>query len=296
MKKAALIVFYLVIVAAVIGAQQNEFPNLAGPYLGQKLPGRTPGPFAENIAAIHRFLHSGIVFSPDGKEAYWKPDWNPRSPIYFSKVENGYWTVPQVAPFSKGDQGDDSPFISPDGKKLFFISQRAQKRRESIWVMERTPQGWSEPRLLPDIINSMDYIHWQFSVDLRGNLYFSAGVRGDGREGYIHCPKFENGTYGSPERMGPEINKPGAYNYSPLISPDRRTLLFTRDQNPAKLYLSFRKEDGGWTEAVDLSGFLPDQSCLNPFLTSDGKYLFFLVGGRPFWVSAEFIEELRPKK
>jgi hypothetical protein len=60
--------------------------------------------------------------------------------------------------------------------------------------------------------------------------------------------------------------------------------------------VSFRKKDGGWTEAEDLGRFLPEKSCLNPIVTADGNILFFLAEGKPYWVSSKIIEGLRPKK
>ena len=286
---------FLWISTTLLFSQQSDFPKLTGPYLGQKPPGMTPEPFARSIPLIHRFLHSGIIFSPDGKEAYWKPDWNPKSPIMFSKVENGIWTLPRAASFSQPNQGDDSPFISPDGEKFFFLSQRAQKHKESFWVMRRTSQGWSEPEMLVEISDSFKFIHWQFSVDMEKNLYYGAGEKGDGKGGYIYCSKLINGKYGPPEKLGPEINEAGSYNYSPYIFPDGNTLLFTRNQNPATLYVSFRKKDGHWSKAKEMNTILNCRSCLNPFVTVDGKYLFYLAGGYPYWVSAKIIEELRPK-
>ncbi len=132
MKRFALIAWLLVFAAISIQAQPSEFPKLTGPYLGQKPPGKTAEPFGLGITGLHQNLHSSIIFSPDGKEAYWKPGWNPRDPIVMSKIENGQWTILKVAPFSAPDQGDDSPFISPDGKKLFFISQRQERGKVVI--------------------------------------------------------------------------------------------------------------------------------------------------------------------
>jgi len=49
--------------------QENNFPVLKGPYLGQNPPGMTPEVFAPNIISTDkRELNS--VFSPDGKEFY----------------------------------------------------------------------------------------------------------------------------------------------------------------------------------------------------------------------------------
>jgi hypothetical protein len=160
----------------------------------------------------------------------------------------------------------------------------------------RTSQGWSKPEMLPGNINSLDYIHWQFSIERNGNIYFGAGGTGNGKEGYIYCSKYINGHYINPEKLGTEINYPGIYNYSPSISPDGNTLLFTRNQNPATLFISFRNKDGNWIEAIELNKILNCKNCLNPYLTIDGKYLFFLEGGYPYWVSAKIINELRPNE
>jgi hypothetical protein len=42
MKKPILTICLLLAAAIVISAQQKDFPKLAGPYLGQKPPGRRP--------------------------------------------------------------------------------------------------------------------------------------------------------------------------------------------------------------------------------------------------------------
>jgi len=300
MKKTVINICLLAGAAMNLFSQQSDFPKLTGPYLGQKPPGKTPEQYASNIPELQD-LHGMVTFSPEGNEAFWKPFWRPVEPILFSKLESGQWTKPKTAPFSVANQGDDSPFLSPDGKKLFFISQRPlpggeqSPKKERIWVTERTSEGWSEPKPLPEVVNSIEGIHWQLSVDSRGNLYF--GGAGNGRRGDIFCSKIEGGTYVVPQRLGPAVNSEGDYNYSPYIFPDGRTLLFARNQNPGHIFASFRKKDGSWTEAEDIGRFLSSQSCLNPRGTADGKYLFFYArGGITCWVDASFIEELRPKE
>jgi hypothetical protein len=293
MKRTAFIFCLLLGVLSHSFSQQSEFPKLTGPYLGQKPPGKVPEPFAVDIPELQN-LHGMIRFSPDGKEAYWKPVWRPVEPILVSKMENGQWTRPQTASFSAPNQGDDSPFLSPDGSKLFFISQRPPiggeqaPKKEKIWVTERISESWSEPRPLPDIINSMDGIHWQFSVDNEGNLYF--GARG-GQEGEIYWAKYKDGQYGLPEKLGSEINAAGFYNYAPFIYPDGRLLLFSRSRakDRAKIFVSVKQKDGTWTEAKMLF-----DNAARPAVALDGRCLFFARGdGITCWVEAGFIEELR---
>jgi hypothetical protein len=289
----------LLAMAMALHSSQVDFPKLTGPYLGQKPPGKTPEPFASNIPELY-FLHGMIRFSPDGNEAYWKPA-EGTAPIFVSKIENGQWTKPKTASFSVGSHLDDSPFFSPDSKRLFFISSRPpivgeQTRKERIWVMERTSEGWSEPKPLPDIINSTEGIHWQFSVDSQGNLYFGAG-RGGGNKGDIYCAKYKDGRYNQPEKMGPEINVAGVYNYGPYIYPDGQTLLFSREHKGANIFVSFMRKDGIWTEARILNSDW--KSSTLSAVTLDGKYLFFAGtcgDSHTCWVEASFIEELRKKE
>ena len=287
---------FFVPAAVQVSPEQQGHAKFSGPYFGQKPPGKAAEPFGLDIPGLHQTLHSALIFSPDGNEAYWKPGWNPREPIYMSRNENGRWTAPAVAPFSAPDQGDDSPFISPDGKKLYFLSQRTERGQEMIWVMSRTQEGWSEPKPLPIKVESWR-THWQLSVDGDHNIYFGVGEVVEGEViGDIYCSKYEHGQYGPPEKLGPAVNKAGEYNYSPFISPDGSYLLFTRSQQPAKLYISYPKKDGTWTPGRDLSEIIMSDISQMPFVTADGKYLFFTISGRIQWVDTGFIEELRPKE
>jgi len=296
MKNAVFVSCLAIFAATNMLLSPGGSPDLTGPYFGQKPPGKAAEPFGLAIPGLHQNVHSALIFSPDGKEAYWKPGWNPRDPIYMSRIENGRWSTPAVASFSAADRGDDSPFISPDGKRLYFLSQRTERGQEMIWVMERAQEGWLEPKVLPIKVESWR-MHWQLSVDGDQNIFFGAGNAVDGEViGDIYCSKYEDGQYGPPEKLGPAVNQAGEYNYSPFIAPDGSYLLFTRSQKPAKIYISYRKKDGTWTSGRDLSKIIQSPSGLNPFVTADGKYLFFVVGGPVHWVDASFIEELRPNK
>ena len=297
---------------------QSNFPVLKGPYLGQKPPGRTVEQFAANVFdSTYQGFHSNIVFSPNGREVYWQLNsgfGSKLQAIFESRYEDGAWTKPHVASFSSLVEGglDDAPFISPDGKKFFFLSYRPienakEPRKCNIWVMDRTEEGWSNPKPLPSIVNSLKGIHWMLSVDALGNLYFGTWKpQEDGKTtGDIYCSKYENGQYTRPEKLGPEINVPG-YNYSPFIAPDGRYLIYSRKEpsKPIRLFISFRKSEGTWTVPQDLSKNIGldsiDTDILQgdcPLVTSDGKYLFFrddLNGSlRPYWIEAGFVEELR---
>ena len=72
MKKHNLICIVLLassFLPSLVGAQENDFPVLQGPYLGQNPPGVYPELFAPGIVSVEEnFEHSAAVFSPDGKD------------------------------------------------------------------------------------------------------------------------------------------------------------------------------------------------------------------------------------
>ena len=277
-----------------------EFPVLRGPYFGQKPPGKTAEKFAPPVFTTRYNVHGNVVFSPDGKEAYWsvqnfgKPK---RGAILESKIENGKWTLPRLAFFSQEGFFDGEPFISPDGKKLYFNSARPLEKggnpdKINIWVMGRGPDGWSEPKPLPEAINSTPGIHWQMSVDRWGNLYFDTGIPGGFGYSDIYYSKYEKGEYHQIVNLGPIINGSGS-EVNPYIAPDGSYLIVSTE---GAVTLFSRKKNGTWTSGTDLTSLLGMQG-QSPMVSHDGKYLFFTDRLEdqyvPYWIDASFIEKLR---
>ncbi len=147
-----------------LGADQNlqKFTELTGKYFGQNKPRKTPEPFATGIISSLTSLQNAPVLSPDGKEVYWSVFWGSpfRIIILFMKMENNRWTVPQIAPFS-----DEfyyfNPVFSPDGKRLYFISNRSAgecgglDQVFDIYISFRQKDGsWTPARKMDNGINS----------------------------------------------------------------------------------------------------------------------------------------------
>ena len=270
-----------------VGSDQSPqiYPVLYGEYLGQHKPGNKAEPFV--LISSRDNFHTTITFAPDGNEAFWAAGLRE---IFTSKKVDGKWTMPDTV---KSMPEADAPFISPDGKKLFYLGRREIQgvRKELIYVRDKTHNDWSEPYLLPEIINSVPGIHWQISIDLKGNLYFGARQNGTVIS-RIYCSKFINGSFTIPQMVEPLKDVDAN---SPFISPSGDYLIFTSNY---KLHIIFMKKDGTWTKEriIDQTGVVDLQQC--SIVTPDGKYLFFLknVGGtewRPYWVDASFIEDLR---
>ena len=270
-----------------------RFPELGGPYLGQKPPGRTPEVFAPGIVSARYGLHSNIVFSPDGTEAFWSIMIPPRTAGYgtgrtlVSRLVNGRWTYPQPALFDAVALGD-VPFFHPDGQRLYDMSPRPvpgvpDASGEHIWVWQRAGGSWGRPRPVEATVNRLPH-HWQFSVDRAGTLYFSsnwAGARG------LFTSRLVNGAYAEPEPLESALGPDAAF---PFIAPDGSYLLFVRGMQD--VHVSFRGADGRWSAPVSLGA---EYSGNLPMVSPDGKYLFIGRGGQVVWADARVIEEKRPK-
>jgi Tol biopolymer transport system component len=275
-------------------------------YLGQTPPSLTPEPFAhyifENFA-----LHSSPAFSPDGNEVFWSSfnmglPGNYKLQLWCMKQENNIWGEPQIATFLLNGIGD-SPVFSPDGQTLFFLSgtptpNNPNNTKENLYYAAKTETSWSEPVLLGQ--NFDDYtFHWQVSLAGNRNLYFSgyptALITDFERD--IMLAQYQNGTYGNFVNLGDSVNTPDQLECTPCVAPDERFLIFSRGGTSdfSDLYISFKKTDGTWTTAKNMTGVNSPFHDLNPLLTPDGKYLIFTSGqdGWPYWVDASVIEQYR---
>lgn len=279
-------------------------PALRGEYLGRKKPGLKPERFAPGVVSTER-TELNSVFAPDGREFYFtiqtvQGPWK----IMVTKLIDGVWTKPEVAFFS-GLHSDVDLFISPDGRRLFFCSNRpldgqGKPRRDyDIWVVERAGEGWSKPANLGAPVNSEGNEFYP-SVTRDGTLYFQS-ARPDARGGRdIYRARIENGAYRKVENLGEPINST-LMEGDGLISPDEEYLVFSVDRQDGfgqgDLYVSFRGRDGAWTEPRNLGNAVNTAAHENcPILSPDGRFFFYTSGGDIYWVSAKIIEAPMPAR
>ena len=229
--KLILYISLLVSASVFVNGQDNGFPKLFGPYLGQKPPRESPEIFAPGIVSTSMYNHSSISISQDGSEIYWAmaPLDEPRR-IYYSKRVNNLWTKPEIVPFTLSEDGD-CPVLSHDGNKLYFNSNRPildnKNRRERIWCVERINEEWGSPYPLAMEINN-EHLHWQVSVDKHSNIYFGSERNGSKGRDDIFVAEYQEGSYNAPVSMAKEINSP-EHESTPFISPDGDYIIFGRD-------------------------------------------------------------------
>lgn len=131
--------------------------------------------------------------------------------IYFSKLENGEWGRPQKLPepLNLDFSSEKQPSISPDGKTLYFVSNRGNgKGGYDIWRSTKVDDySWSEPENLGDSINTplneqSPFIHF----DNQTLFFSSAGHVGMGGLDIYKSTMINDSTWSTPKNFGYPIN------------------------------------------------------------------------------------------
>lgn len=294
-------------------AKTEKFPQLRGPYLGQKTPGMTPEVFAPGIISVKDRFELNSVFSPKGDEFFFAVEApGDRAVMMYSKQVNGVWTQPEIAPMSKNlkEYSDVDMAFSPDGNRLYYCSNRAvpgnKKPEMNIWFSTRETNGWSKPVVLEKPVNS-ENIDLYPTFTTTGTMYFTSKRDGGFGNKDIYYSRWKNGRFTAPVHMGPAINTKNVEG-DIFISPAEDYLIVTSEKRPdglgsADLYISFRKKDGTWTNAKNMGEPVNSKGVeFCPMVSPDGKYFFFtrktraVPKGQIYWVDAKIIEIHRPKK
>jgi Tol biopolymer transport system component len=258
--------------------EKDKFPELTSKYMGQKEPGLTPEIFAPNIVSTG-MAEINAAFSPDFKEFYFSIRMPNGQLVIMTMIYDGTkWSEPEVASFS-GRYSDADPFITYDGKWLYFISKRpvdsmnVAKRDWDIWRTRRAGDKWSEPaRLSSDINSAADETYP--SLTQEGKLYFSSGRIGKNNKDIFYAERHEDG-FENPVRLNDIVNS--HWEGDIFISPKEDYMIFAsygRDSGSG-LYITFKKE-GEWSlpqrmsKEINVTG---REFC--PIVSPDGKYFFY---------------------
>lgn len=298
MKYLTIFYFSIFVCLAFInkGYAQPSFPVLKGPYLGQTPPGLKAVVFAPEIVSHKGRYEYGIAFSPNLEEVYFSSQKeNGTAFIHSSRLEDGVWQPINTMSFTDGEKaGEMEPFVSHDGKQVYFTAYNADFTDTKIWVIDRTAQGWGNARKLDSPINDEEVFNATLAKN--GDLYYT-----DIFKSKTYRAVHNNGQYPDVEEV------PIAFGLHPFVSPAQDYLLVdavATDQNrkDKDIYVYFKKADGTWSQPVNLGESVNSSFGETvPSVTPDGKYLFFSryneEGGLSdfYWVSADVIENVRPQ-
>ncbi len=182
-----------------------------------------------------------------------------------------------------GQYRDADPFITHDGKRFYFISDRpkdaasSEERSLDIWFMEKAGNGWGPPQNVGAPINSPGQ-EWYPTIAQDGTMYFGSDRAGGKGRTDIYRSRLVDGKYTEPENLGDAINTQFE-EYEPYISPDQKYLIFMAQRPDGRggsdLYISYQR-NGAWTKAANLGDKINSSgSEYSPSVTPDGKYFFW---------------------
>jgi Tol biopolymer transport system component/sugar lactone lactonase YvrE len=280
----------------------NQSAAHKGLYFGQKNPGDVPQVFNNRF-----FSDIGIypvpLFSRDGRHVIFKGAGPSEDAVFESKMVGGQWQDPRML-FLLSPHVDRHFVLSPDEKMLFFTTRRPlsssaeEEDNPNIWVIGRSSSGWSRARPLGKAINT-DKAEYYSTIAMDGTLYFTRSLKEGNSDIFFSRP--ENGSYLKSHNCGPAVNS-SFVDADPCIAPDESYMIFLSDR-PGGLgqhdfYLTFKKEDGSWTDPVSLGDTINSPgNDVCPLVSADGQYFFFSSNRsgkwRLYWVSTEFINRLR---
>jgi hypothetical protein len=235
-------------------------------YLGQTPPGNTP-------KALPLFVNQGffaaerIAISNDGKD------------IYYSEIQ-GYYPIKgeniKRYTFSKGKWNGPfdlfvgfGPTLSMTGDTMYFEKKDAENK-SMTYISVRNGSGWGNPKR---ILTGLDKAHY-YQVTKKGNNYVSS-IAGNGTGMNDWCKVVVSGADTTASSLGRPLNT-GVENLDFFVSRDESYMIVT---NRPSLAISFRKDDGTWTnprvfgKKIDFG-----LGSWGPWVTPDNKYMFYSTG------------------
>lgn len=204
--------------------------------------------------------------------------------IYWSPKLGKEWDWPRKASFS-GVWGDRAPRFSPDGKWIYFTSNRPvgsdSKNTEdlNIWRVKREGRHkWSAPELISNPVNVQGAADMHCSVISQENLYLvSSRPESYGKSDIFQVK--DNGRYVQVQHLNRPLND--TLSQSDIyVHPSEKWMIIVITDSPSgyggdDLYFSKREEEG-WSAPKNLGTRVNSEEYeYGPSLSADGKYLYF---------------------
>ena len=293
-----------------------------------KAPIDEPELFAEDVIATG-MNERDAALSPDGKAFYYTVQYNREiNAIAYTQLIKGRWTNPKLVSFS-GEYEDLEPVFHPDGKRLFFVSNRPLKdgnepKDFDIWYVKKEADGWSEPINPGSPLNtSVNEFYPSFTSN--GTIFFCAKRENSIGGEDIFYSETKNGKYLPPKNPGDSINTKSD-EYNAFVSPDGSFLMYNthgrgEGYGSGDISIAFKNDKGEWKKPINMGEKVNSEYFeFCPSLSPDGKYFFFTAqrmsknmtsgsytykdlrewhnqpengNGDIYWMDAGFLEELR---
>ncbi len=187
-----------------------------------------------------------------------------------------------------------APFISPDGKTLYFTrgnhpENTGSSSRQDVWFSTMNSNGtWNKAQNLQAPVNNR-FDNAVVGISSGGNTLFLINIYhpdGTMSNGLSRSVKGPDGWQQPVEsRIINHYNR-HKNNYTEFaVSPDERVLILSVQrldtQGDKDLYVSFMQADGFWSEPRNIGKVVNTAAYEgSPFIAADGKTLYFTTTGK----------------
>jgi tetratricopeptide (TPR) repeat protein len=181
-------------------------------------------PAEQAPGSVNTKAHDACVsISPDGKQIYiYKNDENDEKSrggdIFVSKIVNGKWRTPETMGKPVNSSfWEGGACISPDGKTVFFTSEREKGFGKSdIWMVKKLNKTeWGKPENLGAEVNSSQDEVGVFLAPDGKTLFFASNSPNSMGSYDIFKTVNENGKWTAPVNVGYPINS--IYSDGPFV-------------------------------------------------------------------------------
>ncbi len=176
---------------------------------------------------------------------------NGNSDIFYMYNTDGIWSRPVRMPFINSDADDNICWVSADGNRILFSSDRGGNF--DLYLTERTGKSqWKEPEPLGMTINdkSSELAGWM-SEDGKWIVFSSDRKGGMGGWDLYSSTKGEQGLWSSPQNLGIKVNTPGDEE-TPFFDPETKRLYFSTNGRDGiggyDVYYSIQQTGNTWSD------------------------------------------------
>lgn len=214
-----------------------------------------------------------MVFARSG------PDFEGAKIMLMERGPEGY-SSPEPISFSDARYKDSDPWLSPDGRQLFFVSDRpadgrgADRRDLDIWRSVREAGGWGEPQHLGAGINSPGE---ELGPELHGGRLYFSSTRCGGAGGLdIYGALQEGEGFARPEPLPAPLNSESSESDFTLSRDGRTALMWRAVGGHGLIHRSQRTGVGGWSDPEPLDASVnPGPFNFTPQFSPDDQSLLF---------------------
>ena len=200
-------------------------------------------PFAEELTT--KYYDGPLSFNTDGNIVYFTRSNNKRGKpikskdglvklkIYIAEKKGGKWGNPVELPFNNSDYDCAHPSVSPDGRRLYFSSNRPGGfGGMDLYVSTLLNGKWSEPVNLGPKVNTEKNEIFPF-IHSDGKVYFASnGHIGLGNLDILYTQKTDTGWL--KPRVLPEPINSHSDDFGLIIGNDKKTGYFSSNRASGK--------------------------------------------------------------